>query len=236
MPKANALPDNIMELEDKPFFEFVKMFAGNKVSQLLEFQDINSVQCFLTCNDPFEILSYESDDLLDLKKKTCVKLNTNLHIALPGIQSNMKLLKSALTKKKNQTEREITPMSLNQIMTNNTSSNTSFVDNSFNGTFSSEQESTNNTSSINTSSTFEKNIKNHLINALKEWCQKIKQNNNQHNFEIEEGIDYEIIVNSISNKAYIKCQCGKNTTLGQKNNSFIVSHFYFDFYTFEKDS
>ena len=101
MPKkANALPDNIMELEDKPFFEFVKMFAGNKVSQLLEFQDINSVRCFLTCNDPFEILSYESDDLLDLKKKTCVKLNTNLHIVLPGIQSKMKLLKSALKRRR----------------------------------------------------------------------------------------------------------------------------------------
>jgi hypothetical protein len=76
-PKNSMIPNNIMELEDDLFFEFVKHYADEKVAILLEFQDLTNVESLLACADPLEILSFDSDDLLDLKKKMCVKLNNN---------------------------------------------------------------------------------------------------------------------------------------------------------------
>ena len=72
-----------MELKNDGFFEFVKHFSGEKVAILLEFQDISNVDCLLVCDDPLEIITFDSDDLLDLKKKTCVKLNNNSFTVLP---------------------------------------------------------------------------------------------------------------------------------------------------------
>ncbi len=51
------------------FLNLSNFFSDEKMATLLEFQGITNVQCLLACNDPFEILSFDSDDLLDLKKR-----------------------------------------------------------------------------------------------------------------------------------------------------------------------
>jgi hypothetical protein len=135
----------------------VKSFAGQKLATLVEFQDINNVNCFLACDDPFERLSYDLNDLLELKKQMCVKLNTNLFVVLPGIKSKMMLLKNALTKKRNDLKKE-TPKIPSNIMKNNLSSNSSATDYSSNSTHSSAQQLVNNSSSSATSSNFEENL------------------------------------------------------------------------------
>ncbi|CAF3886684.1 unnamed protein product [Rotaria sp. Silwood1] len=177
-----------------------------------------------TCDDPFELLSYDSNDLLELKKQMCLKLNTNLFVVLPGIKSKMMLLKNALTKKSNELKKE-TPKIYSNIMANNVTSNSSATDYSSNSTYSSAQQLVKNSSSSATSSNFKENLKIHLINLLNDWVDKMEQNKNQKNFQITEGIDYEIIVNSIVNKVLIKCQCGIISTLGQKNNSYVLSNY-----------
>ncbi|CAF1314529.1 unnamed protein product [Adineta ricciae] len=207
--KSNNLPYDVIELENEPFYQFVKKFAGDKVVSLLQFQDIDNVECLMACSDPFEILSYDSDDLLDLKKKTCLKLKTNSHVVLPGIKSKMKLLKKALTRKYDEIKNVTTTFS-NQSMSMDTSFTNSTVDNALPNT---------------TSSTLEENVKIHLINSMKEWCRKTKQDNAQRTLDMVEGTDYEIVVDCTSNKVYIKCQCGKTSTLGQKNNLFILSNY-----------
>jgi len=229
--KSNSLPHDVMELKDERFYEFVKSFSGQKLATLLEFQDINSVACFLACDDPFELLQYDSNDLINLKKQTCLKLNTNLFVVLPGIKSKMILLKNALTKKQKELKKESTRISLN-IATNNISS--SSTDYSNNSTDLSAQTLVNNSSSSIISSNVKENLKNHVITLLNDWLDKMEQNKNQKNFQIKEGIDYEIIVNSISNKIMIKCQCGINSTLGQKNNKYVVSYFTLNIILFEK--
>jgi len=85
------IPQNIIDLVDDQFFKFVKQFCGEKVAILLEFQDINNVECLLACKDPLEILTMDSDDLLNLKKKTCVKLNNNTYAVLSGIKNKMNI-------------------------------------------------------------------------------------------------------------------------------------------------
>ncbi|CAF3789272.1 unnamed protein product [Rotaria magnacalcarata] len=81
------VPSDVMELERDTFFDFVKQYSGEKVANLLEFQDITNVNCLLACKDPLEILLLDSDDLLELKKATCLKLNNNSFTVLPGVKT-----------------------------------------------------------------------------------------------------------------------------------------------------
>lgn len=100
--KNCVIPYNITELEHDHFYEFIKKSSGEKVALLLEFQKISNMDCLLAYKDPFKILSLDSNDLLDLKKKTCVKLNDNSFAVLPGIKSKVNLLKNCLVKNMNQ--------------------------------------------------------------------------------------------------------------------------------------
>ncbi|CAF5163177.1 unnamed protein product, partial [Rotaria magnacalcarata] len=131
LTKSFDIPQNIMDLEGNEFFDFIKQYSGEKVANILEFQDISNVNCFLACNDPLEILSFDSNDLLDLKKTTCVKLNNNSFTVLPGIKSKMNLLKSTLMKKCNALKKGVSKIPSNIILTNHPSVNT-LVNNSIN--------------------------------------------------------------------------------------------------------
>ncbi|CAF4874668.1 unnamed protein product, partial [Rotaria socialis] len=71
------VPSDVMQLKGDTFFDFIKQYSGEKVANLLELQDIINLNCLLACKDPLELLLLDSDDLLDLKKATCLKLNNN---------------------------------------------------------------------------------------------------------------------------------------------------------------
>ena len=105
--KNIVIPKNVMELENGEFYDFIKQFSGEKVVSHQKFQDISNVDCFLDCNDPFEILSFDSNDLLDLKKEMCVKLNNNSYAVLPGVKCKANLLTNALMKVSNQLKKTL---------------------------------------------------------------------------------------------------------------------------------
>ena len=203
-----------MKLEDDGFFEFVKLFSGEKLVTLFKFQDISNAECLLGCGDPFEILSFDSDDFLNLKQKMGIKLNDNSFAVLPGIKSKMKLLKDALIKKRNELKRKAPKTISSIVSTNNTSSIALSAENS-----------NRSSSSLVIISKTEDELKQHLIYLLDEWCIKMKKDSNQQDVQLKEGIDYQIIINFTSSKVLIRCQCGANSTLGQKNNNYIVSYF-----------
>ncbi|CAF2750293.1 unnamed protein product [Rotaria sp. Silwood2] len=80
--------------------------------------------------------------------------------------------------------------------------------------------------SPNNNLTPEEKIKKQIIESLNDWCQKIKENNDQKMFQLKENVDYEIFIDIIGKKVLVKCQCGKTTTLGQKDNTYILSNFF----------
>ena len=82
---TSVLPTNIMELKDDRFLQFVQDFAGHKLAFLIKFQEIASAQCLLACDDLLEVLFFDSNVLLDLKKKFYVKLNHGSFAVLPGV-------------------------------------------------------------------------------------------------------------------------------------------------------
>ena len=203
-----------MELEDDGFFEFMKLFSGEKLATLLKFQDISNAECLLGCGDPFEILSFDSDHFLSLKQKMGTKLNDNSFAVLPGIKSKMKLVKDALIKKRNELKRKAPKTTSSIVSTNNTSSIALSAENS-----------NRSSSSLAIISKTEDELKQHLIYLLDEWCIKMKKDSTQQAVQLKEGIDYQIIINFTSSKVLIRCQCGANSTLDKKNNNYIVSYF-----------
>ncbi|CAF2961111.1 unnamed protein product [Rotaria sp. Silwood2] len=218
---ASILPDNIMELENDHFFKFVQIFSGEKLATLLEFQDITNAQCLLACDDPFEIISFDSDDLLDLKKKICIKLNNNSFAVLPGIASKMKILKAALLKKHNEIKKEAQKKSLNVVSIPDAPSTILSAQISTSSTDLSVPNSSSASSSLTTGLKTIHEYKEHIIYLLDNWCLKIRLEYHQPKFLLKESLDYEIIINLILKKAVIQCQCGSNTTLGQKDTNFI---------------
>jgi len=200
----------------------VKQFCGEKVAILLEFQDINNVECLLACKDPLEILTMDSDDLLDLKMKTCVKLNNNTYAVLPGIKSKMNILKNSLVKKCKQLKKITSTTSSYDATTNSL-----FNNNSINFTDESVQPRATTHPSLNVILTTEEQIKQHLIKSLNDWCKDMKEIQNREVFQLEANTDYEIIVDIKAKKVLIRCQCGTAATLGQKNDNYLVSYFFF---------
>ena len=190
MPNKNFLIlDNIMDLTNDQFFEFVKQSSGEKVAILLQFQDISNVDCLLACIDPFEILSYDSNDLLDLKRTTCVQLNNSSFVVLPGVKSEMNLLKNALRKKCNQLKNDAPKTSSHIIITNNSSTTIMATNNTDNSTDKFPVITTDTSLSSNLKP--EEKIKQYLVNSLNAWCQKTKdgQNGNKQLFYLKENID-----------------------------------------------
>lgn len=147
----------------------------------------------------------------------CVKLNSNSFTVLPGIKSKMNILKSALLKKFNLLKKQ----SLN------TSSDIRPMNNSSTTSSSTNYNTANHTSvSLPTSSlNSEDKLKQHLIQSIDDWCKKMNQNKDEKIFHLKENIDYNFLIDLNSNKVLIQCQCGKVSTLGQKDNSYIVSIF-----------
>ena len=224
--KKFIIPENLLELEDDQFFEFVDQFVGNKVTNILKFQDITNANCFLTCDDPLEVLNYDSDDLLDMKKKTCVKLNDNSFVILPGVKSKMNILKNLLNKKSNEFKKALKTLSFIP-ETNGSFTITSETNNNSTDLIHTRAEpSMSSSSSSNINSKGEEEVKKYLIESINDWCKNMDQSKSEHQqqLELKENIDYEIIIDINGNKAFIKCNCGTTSTLGKKYNTYMVSH------------
>lgn len=223
----STIPSNVMELEGDDFLNFVKQYSGEKVANLLEFQDITSVNCLLACNDPLEMLLLDSDDLLDLKKATCLKLNNNSFTILPGVKSKLNLLKCALTKKRNELKRESSKKSSNILITNILSDYNS-MNNHLNHSTDTLVATLSNTftPSINNHVSAQDTIKHYIIDSVNDWCEKMRKADNQYEMlELKENLDYDVIIDLDGNKVVVRCKCGTIATLGKKDNNYIVSYF-----------
>lgn len=56
-----------MSLRDEAFYEVIRQFFGQRMAELLVFQEINGVDSSLVCKDITTVLYLESDQLTDVK-------------------------------------------------------------------------------------------------------------------------------------------------------------------------
>ncbi|CAF4247099.1 unnamed protein product [Rotaria magnacalcarata] len=126
-------------------------------------------------------------------------------------------------------KKQATKTSSNSAITNSPSTIDVIINNSNSSTNMFSDTSMNNSSSSNVNFTTEEKIKRHVIGLLDDWCKRAKENKNKNQkiFKLQESVDYEIIVDVIGSKVLIRCQCGTTSTLGQKDNSYIILVFNF---------
>jgi hypothetical protein len=94
--------DDILTLRDDDFYTFTRSVVGSPLHDILKIQLIDSSQSFLDTNDVFEIFKYDSSDpdLLEIKKKSCFKINGE-YVVKTGIQNSLTYLTALLKTKQN---------------------------------------------------------------------------------------------------------------------------------------
>ena len=94
----NALPSDVFDLKHNDFYNFIDCQCGPILANIHKFQLISDADIFIECNDPTEILKYNSNKLNELKTKSCLMIDDKSSIILPGIIASFSSLKKRLLK------------------------------------------------------------------------------------------------------------------------------------------
>ena len=96
---TSILPDNIFTLKSEEFFRVIRSLVGEIVCNILQIQLIDSAENFLNTIDIFEIFKYDSEEIDEIKVKSCFKMRNGDYVIRAGILNNMTYLKAILRKK-----------------------------------------------------------------------------------------------------------------------------------------
>lgn len=66
---TNNLTEEVLSFRDDAFYKLVKEQCGSVVVEIMQAQDISSIDCLLDVNDIFGFMELDSDQLIPLKKK-----------------------------------------------------------------------------------------------------------------------------------------------------------------------
>lgn len=231
---TRSIPFNIMNLRDEGFYEFVSHYSGKKVAELLAFQECNSVDSFLGCNDVTAILHLESDQLHDIKKGMCISLNNGFISILPGIESAIANLIKVLKKKREELHKQAQRLqSIDFISTAPVYRTNSSISLSSDDKLA-DHVNHSSTSTIRQSSTSVQNsplhinhvitdeMKNRISNIIIDWFKQNKEKLSLIDINFHDGIDFHIEFNNYQDGVIVKCNCGVKTTIAQNGGHLVV--------------
>ena len=69
-PCAINLTEEVLSFRNDAFYNLVKQQCGDTVLEIMQAQDISSVDCLLDIDDVFSFLELDSNELIPLKKKS----------------------------------------------------------------------------------------------------------------------------------------------------------------------
>ena len=208
---TTVLPSDVMSLRDDKFIDFVKLEAGNSAAALLEIQGINCVKSLLMTSDVYSIMNVPSESLDNFKNKCGYMQDDGIYIIQPGIKGNIEYLIDLLKKKCMEDAKLGRYSKYNQSMSSVPSNNSS-----------EKILSKSSNSSID-------EHKKYIIDALNIWCDNNKSRFNLPQLSLVENQHYFIsLFNDPSEalKGYIKCGCGKWSSLTLRRGKFQLSNFY----------
>lgn len=96
---AIGLPPDVLELKHDDLYNFVETQCGAIQANILRLQLISDASIFIECDDPTEIMQYNSGKLNDLKNESCLMINDESFIVLPGVTASFSNLKKRLSKR-----------------------------------------------------------------------------------------------------------------------------------------
>jgi hypothetical protein len=205
---TSALPSDVFDLKHDDFYNFVDFKCGPTQANILKFQLISDANIFIECDDPTEIMKYNSDKLNELKAKSCLMTNDGYTIVLPGITASFNNLKKLLLKKIDQDIKELkknknisnapTPLTISNAPTPLTISNA------------------NQSKSID-------ELNSHIIKSVDQWIEKYRNDFDlQVNCSLVETVDYNIeFMDNVTGQSsvVIICACGSKSSLSRHVNN-----------------
>jgi hypothetical protein len=196
---TNALPPDVFDLKHDDFYNFVDFQCGPTQANILKFQLISDANIFIECEDPTEIMKYNSDKLKELKAKCCLLFNDGSSIVLPGITASFNNLKKRLLKKIDQDMKEFKKSK------NISNVSTPLIVSTTNQTKSTDE------------------LRSHLIKSVDQWITKYQNDFGlQVNSSLVEAVDYNIdFVDNVTvqQSAVITCACGSKSSLSRHVNN-----------------
>ena len=226
---TKSLPSNIMDLRDESFYEFVRQYSGKRVAELLAFQECNGVDSLLACPDIAAILRFQSDELNDIKKNTCITLTDGTIVLLPGLESSINNLMKILKKRRDEINKQaqriqsiksvlpnsnpISPVVSTALSITHTPIHTTSVSNL------PMPDNPNSLSSNNSSITgvlLNDEISDKISTTISDWLQKKQEEFGLINTDFRQGIDFQIELNKRRDGVIMRCKCGLKCAVSQK--------------------
>ena len=84
-PCAINLTEEVLSFRNDAFYNLVKQQCGDTVLEIMQAQDISSVDCLLDIDDVFSFLELNSDELIPLKTKSGILLSNGRFVIKQGI-------------------------------------------------------------------------------------------------------------------------------------------------------
>ena len=205
----NVLPSNVFDLKHDDFYNFVEYQCGSIQANILKIQLISDASIFIECNDPTEIMKFNSDKLNQLKDQSCLMMTDGSSIVLPGIIASFNTLRKCFLKKIDQ---EIKEFKRNKNISNTSTPLTATV--------ASQQRSTD-------------ELRSHIIKSIDQWLAKYRIDFNlQASSSLIESIDYHLqfLDNGIGQQSVvIACGCGSKSSLSRHVNNGYYQVSLWDF-------
>ena len=208
---SKTLPADIFDLQHEEFYDFVESHCGSIQASILKFQLISDAITFIECDNPTEVMEYDSEQLKALKEIACLVTNDGTYITLPGIVASFKTLKKRLVKQLEDDVKEARKTRKN-IFNSSSSLSTPLADQS---------------KSVD-------QLRTHLINSIKQWFHNHRDELNlKDDSDMVEGNDYRLDFThdrSGRHSAAIICNCGTKSTLNRPvHDSFFQVSISFDY-------
>lgn len=96
---TSSFPLDVLDLKHDEFYQFVQDQCGPIQANMLKFELISDASIFIECDNPTEIMAYDSVKLNKLKADSCLMTTDGSSIILPGITASFSNLKKLLLKK-----------------------------------------------------------------------------------------------------------------------------------------
>lgn len=106
---TSRLPDDIFDLNNDQFYDFIASKYGNDLAQLISFQSIRNGEHLLeaTIDEIFQVLSHDSDEIDQLRRICCFcitgnefKVKLGVKLTIGNLIYALKMQREETTKKK----------------------------------------------------------------------------------------------------------------------------------------
>lgn len=95
--KSNiSLTEDVLSFRDEAFYHLIEQYCGSIVLEIIQAQDISSVECLLNIDNIFTFLELDSDELIQLKRRAGVILNNGGFVVKKGVVFKFETLLNTL--------------------------------------------------------------------------------------------------------------------------------------------